>query len=191
MTQGSAGQSFIDETDTAETERGRSTTGTRPGRTATSYGRRALQSGALAGVGGSVLLLRAVRALRRGDRARGLAGLVLGAALAGTAVAQRRSGSVDQTDVVDTSPDVEDVAGGTEGDGQHAGGDAASAVAGSSVNVADAATGSQSDRDVDQTDVVEPGVDEESLDEAASEDDAGADGSTQSGGAADETDGER
>jgi hypothetical protein len=114
------------------------------------YARRALRSGALAGVGGGVSLLAGVRALRRGDRVRGVVRLALGGLLVAVAVRQRRGGEqagagsgVDQTDVVDTSPDIEDAGPAPELD--------------SDVDATD----------VDQTDVVDTGIDEADLADAA------------------------
>lgn len=143
------------------------------------YARRSIGSGALAGISGSVMLVRGVRALRRGQRGRGLVRLLLGGLLVAGAVAQRRSGDdVDQTDVVDTAPDVETAATETSTtDDEPASGDEASAVVDTSADIEDAGADSgpelDSDvesTDVDQTDVVETGLDEAELDDASDSD---------------------
>ena len=108
------------------------------------YVRRAAGSGTLAGVGGVVSLLRGLRAIRRGDRKRGLLHIVLGALFVALAAVQRRARGggtdVDPADVVDTTPDVEDVGGTGEdvgrGTGRHAG-DEAAAVADTSPDIGD------------------------------------------------------
>lgn len=147
------------------------------------YARGSVESGTFAGVSGGVTFLRGVRSLGRGDRMRGLTRLFLGGLFVAVAIAQRRSrddrggGStdIDQTDVVDTAPDIEDVAGeGESGGEQHASGEEAASVVGTSVDIEDAVS-SEADSgagaaeadsdvgssDVDQTDVVDTGVDEE------------------------------
>ncbi len=115
------------------------------------YVRRALDSGALAGVAGGASLLAGARALERDETRRGIVRLVLGSVLVTAAVRQRpfnrgRAGeraSVDQTDVVESSADIEDAGPSPELD--------------SDVE----ATG------VDQTDVVDTGIDGADLAEAA------------------------
>jgi len=53
--------------------------------------RRAASSGLLAGLGGSVFLVRGLQALRRGDRERGIGRLILGAVLVAIGALQRES----------------------------------------------------------------------------------------------------
>lgn len=152
------------------------------------YLRRSVESGTPTAVVGGAALLGGFRAFLRGERRRGLAGLVLGVALLAVAVAQRRSGGagresgVEDTDVVGTGPDVEaiaDEAGGV-GDEDHAGGEAASSVVDTSPDVEDTASGLESGAEpdsesgpgsesasVDQRDVVDAGVDGQDLAEAA------------------------
>ncbi len=63
---------------------------------------------------GAAGLLAGLRAFRRGNRGRGLAGLAVGAALLATALARRSRSRDAETDVTDTSPDTEDVGSGVE-----------------------------------------------------------------------------
>jgi len=78
--------------------------------------REAAKSGALAGVLGGATVLRGVRSLRVGKRVRGLGRLVVGGALLAVAAAQRRAGrepsgeriDIDQSDAVDTGPDIDE-----------------------------------------------------------------------------------
>lgn len=97
----------------ASTRTARGTTSGRgPGAKIARAARRALGSGIAAGLGGGLLLRRGVRSLRRGARARGLGQLLVGGLFLSLARRQRRSGGgVDETDVVDTGPDVEEGAG--------------------------------------------------------------------------------
>lgn len=145
--------------------------GTEPGSSAAArYARRAVKSGALAGVAGGLLLLRGGRTVRRGARLRGLLLMATGAALLALARRQR-GGGVDQTDVVDTAPNIEEVADDPDAGTEHAGGDEAEAVVDTGPDVEEVesagdAGGGASDRsteadDVDQTDVADTGVDEE------------------------------
>ena len=159
------------------------------------YVRSGVESGAFAGASGGVSLFRGLRSLRRGDSLRGLGRLLLGGLFVAIAVVQRRSksggsaggererGGVDQTDVVDTGPDIEDVSEGmTAGDQSHASGDEAAAVVDAGPDIEDAEPSLESDSDaettdgdqidtrtadVDQTDVVETGIDEEELADVA------------------------
>ncbi|NHN40861.1 hypothetical protein G9C85_04330 [Halorubellus sp. JP-L1] len=117
---------------------------------------RRVDPGAVAAVVGGTSALRGLRAFRRGDRRRGLGSLALGAALLGVAFVQgRRSrdhgggSGVDQTDVVDTAPDVDAVASedGDVGADEHVGGDAAEAVADTSPDIEAASSGLESETD--------------------------------------------
>ena len=127
--------------------------------------RRGVGSGAVAAIAGGTGLLGGFRALLRGERKRGLVGLVLGAALLAVAVTQRRSrrsgrtSDLDEADVVGTGPDVESIAdeAGGAGDGDHAVGEAASSVVDTSPDVEDAASGLESGTEPD----VEPEPDTE------------------------------
>lgn len=83
--------------------------------------RRGVEPRTATAIVGGTSLLAGLRAFRRGNRGRGLAGVVVGAALLATALArQRRSGSRDaetdaeERDVVDTGADAEDVGSGLE-----------------------------------------------------------------------------
>ncbi|OLZ40183.1 hypothetical protein A6E15_03940 [Natrinema saccharevitans] len=128
-----------------------------------------VRSGMPAGVAGLASLLSGVRALRRGDRGHaylrlGAGGLLLAIALDQRRAARDRTG-VEPTDVVSTTPDI----GRLEGRER----DAGSEVAGTSIDIGDAASSPErsSDADaadVDETDVVESGPDAERLADAAS-----------------------
>lgn len=140
--------------------------------TVTELGRSAAQSGALAGVAGGLLLLRGARAFRGGRRLRGIVQVLAGAGLVAVAVRQRRRDQVDQTDVVDTAPNIEEVADEPDAGESHAGGDAAEEVVDTGTDVEDPGTAPEVDgegADVDQSDVVEPGVDEEAVRQAVRE----------------------
>ncbi len=63
---------------------------------------------------GAAGLLAGLRAFRRGNRGRGLAGLAVGAALLATALARRSRSGDTETDAADTSPNPEDVGSGAE-----------------------------------------------------------------------------
>jgi len=157
-----------------------------PFRMAKGYARRAAGSGVLAGVGGSVSLLRGIRAIRRGNWGRGPVRVLLGALFLGVAAVQRRPTrrtGRDATNVVDTSPDIEDI--GTDESagesGRHAGEEAA-AVADTSPSVEDlesatddggeAESGAASDRNESDaaSDVVDTGPDIESVDQESKPD---------------------
>lgn len=91
------------------------------------YLRFSIESGAVAAIVGGTGLLGGLRALRGGERERVLARLAFGAAFLAAAVAQRRSrgrrGESDgeETDVVDTGVDSEDLAETTERETEDAG----------------------------------------------------------------------
>lgn len=100
---------------------------------------------AAAGLGG-LYVLRGLGSLRSGSIVRGILRLAIGGSL--IAVARRRSGSggIDESDVVDTSPDVEDVSSGVNpGDREHVGGDAAEAVVDTGPEVEDVSSGLDSE----------------------------------------------
>jgi hypothetical protein len=143
--------------------------------------RTAFESGALAGFSGGVGLLWGLLTLARGDRERGIARLLTGGSLVAIATAQRQSSdgreteliTVDQTDVVGGTADIEDVASRGETDeGGHASGGEAQDVVGSSADIENAGPAPEVDSDVegtnvDQSDVAGSGIDEESLDDVA------------------------
>ncbi|WP_225335020.1 hypothetical protein [Halomicrobium urmianum] len=133
---------------------------------------------AAAGVGG-LFVLRGLRGLRSGSPLRGLVRLAVGGSL--IAVARRRSGSggVDESDVVNTSPDVEDVSSGVDpGDREHAGGDAAEEVVGTGPDVEDVSSGLDSE---DQgTDAAEEFSEAGSNVENAVDDESGSDDESES-----------
>ncbi|QLK27043.1 hypothetical protein HYG81_05385 [Natrinema zhouii] len=139
-----------------------------------------IESGLPAGIGGGVSLLRGVRALRRGEREHGVGQLVLSGVLLAVAIAQRRSderrgarSDIDQTDVVSTGPEIDDLEERDAGGGRHTG-DEAQRVAGTSIDIEDVDSSPDPESDVDaaeidQTDVVETGTDEERLADVATE----------------------
>ncbi|WP_226480128.1 hypothetical protein [Natrinema amylolyticum] len=152
------------------------------------YVRSGLESGIPVGVVGGVNLFQGVRAVRRGDPERGFGRLALGGVLVAIALAQRRSGGergddrtgIDQTDVVSTGPDIDDLEGRAGGGSQRASGDEAREIAGTAIDIedavdsedADASPDLESDVDtagVDQTNVAGSGPDEERLADAAGE----------------------
>jgi len=120
--------------------------------------RRRVDAGAAAAVAGGTSALGGLRAIERGDRRRGLAGLGLGIALLAVARSRSRStdgeAGVDQTDVVDTAPDVEAVGddGGAAVGADHVGGDAAEAVARTSPDVDGASSGLDADAGAESAD---------------------------------------
>ncbi|QLG26821.1 hypothetical protein HUG10_04375 [Halorarum halophilum] len=143
--------------------------------------RHGVESGAVPTVIGGVGLLGGLRAFVSGERKRGLAGLAVGAAFLAAALAQRRfrilgrESTVEETDVVDTGPDVEAVAdeAGGVGEEDHAAGEAAAEVTDTSPDVEDVGSGLESESDtdaesasVDQREVADTGVDSDDLAEA-------------------------
>lgn len=142
------------------------------------YLRNGVESGAVTSIIGGTGLLGGLRAFLGGERKRGLARLAFGAAFLAAALAQRRSSSrgresaVEETDVVDTGPDVEAVAdeAGGVGEEDHAAGEAAAEVTDTSPDVEDVGSGLESESDtdaesvsVDQREVADTGVDIDDL----------------------------
>lgn len=143
------------------------------------YGRKGIQSGAVTALSGTATLLRGFRSLRRGKRRRALAQLLVGGLFVGIAAVQRqsadRAADVDQTDVVSTAPDIDEVDPESDEGGSESDGDVADAVD-TSVDIEEAGTAPELDTDVestdvDQTDVVEPGIDEDAVADSAGESD--------------------
>jgi len=143
MSQGDASHGSVGDGDTAQSRADRG-----DGERATalvSRVREHARSGTLAGVLGGAALLRGIRSLRAGERVRGLGRVVAGAGLLGVAAVQRRAGrgpsgeriDIDQTDVVDTAPDI-DAVGSVNGDGDHADSEAATEVVDTGPDVEDA-----------------------------------------------------
>ena len=175
----------MSQTDTSpQSESGDSTTRAGAGRArrytskVAPYLRRGVESNAVTASIGALGLINGLRALRAGKRGRGLAKLGFGAAVLAVTIARRRSGGrgaasdVDESDVVDTGPDVESVADETGGAGEddHATGDAATSVADTAPDIGDVGSGLESDSgsdaestSVDQRDVVETGADSDAL----------------------------
>lgn len=93
------------------------------------------RSGVLAGVLGGASVFQGIRSLESGQRARGVRRMAVGGALLAVAAVQRRvrgdgagtSIDVDQSDVVDTAPDIDAVADSESGP-DHASGDEAAEV---------------------------------------------------------------
>ncbi|ELZ26884.1 hypothetical protein C475_08116 [Halosimplex carlsbadense 2-9-1] len=139
------------------------------------------KSGTLAGVLGGAAVLRGLRSLRAGERARGVGRVVVGGALLAVAAVQRRAGreptgeriDIDQSDVVDTGPDIDAV--GESGNGtDHVGGEAASDVVDTAPDIDDAVDGTdESETGTDATlDASETGgaVDDVESDESRTDD---------------------
>ncbi|QLG62226.1 hypothetical protein [Halorarum salinum] len=142
------------------------------------YLRRGVESGAVTAIIGGTGLLGGLRAFLGGERRRGFARLAFGAAFLTAALAQRRSRSrgresaVEETDVVDTGPDIEAVAdeAGGVGEEDHAAGEAAAEVTDTSPDVEDVGSGLESEpgtdvgsTSIDQREVVDTGVDGDDL----------------------------
>ncbi|ELZ12430.1 hypothetical protein C478_10151 [Natrinema thermotolerans DSM 11552] len=112
--------------------------------------RSGVRSGAPAGAAGFASLLSGVRALRRDDRGHGYLRLGAGGLLLVIAIDQRRAArdrtGVEPSDVASTSPDIEGLEGRERNAGRedHAGGDAASEVARTSIDIEDAASSPES-----------------------------------------------
>ncbi|MFC7233077.1 hypothetical protein ACFQMM_20050 [Saliphagus sp. GCM10025308] len=153
------------------------------------YLRHGVESGTVTAIIGGTGLLSGTRALLAGERERGLARIVLGAGFIAAALDQRRSRSrdevpdVEQTDVVDTPPDVDaiaDEAGGVAEE-DHAAGETAVEVADTSPDIDDVESGLESESNaesasVSQRDVVDIGVESEDLSEATERETGDADG---------------
>ncbi|WP_415383065.1 hypothetical protein [Halosimplex sp. TS25] len=136
------------------------------------YVRKGARSGALAGLGGGATVVSGLRDIRAGDRARGLGRLAVGAGLLAIAAVQRRSRrdggeriDIDQSDVVDTAPDIESAAGEFERQPDHASGDEASSVVDTGVDVGSAVE--PGDESGDQTGGQKRAESDESTGEAA------------------------
>ncbi|PSP54354.1 hypothetical protein BRC82_10590 [Halobacteriales archaeon QS_1_67_19] len=136
------------------------------------------RSGNLAVVTGVVSLLRAGRTFLRGDRKRGAKRALIGIALLGLAVAQRRRGSAkpDLSDVADTGPDVESAVDPDDRETDRATGEDVVDTTDADVEESDTAPELDSDvesQDVDQRDVAgSSDIAESTDDEADSESDA-------------------
>ena len=148
---------------------------------------RGARSGALAAASGGVMAVRALNALRQRKWKRAGVRLLATGFWFGVAAFQRRSGGsdgsgpggvdVDQRDVANTSPDIEDVAtDADEGTGTESHGDPSKVVDTMSADIDESDTATELDSDVDasdveQRDVVETGVDASDVDADESEDD--------------------
>lgn len=144
----------------------------------------------LAAVTGVVSLLRAARTLYGGDRRRGLVQALGGLFWLGLAFVQRsRQSEVDQTDVADTSPDIESAATG-DSDGEHATG--ADVVDTTDADIEESDTAPEVDSDVDADDVDQRDVVETDDVESAAEGEAESNGDEAESGAemANDEDGE-
>ena len=113
-----------------------------PVSTLSRYIRRGAGSGALAGLGGGVTLVRGLRAIRSGRPVRGLCRLAVGGGLVALAARQRRSKrgageqiDIGQSDVVDTAPDIESVGEEPVSRSEHASGDEAKSVVNTSPDI--------------------------------------------------------
>ena len=156
---------------------------------ATPYLRRGVESGTVTAIIGGASLLSGIRAFLAGERKRGLARLILGTGFIAAALGQRRSRSsgempdVEQTDVVDTGPDVDavaDEAGGT-GEEDHAVGETAVDVTDTTPDIEDVSSGLESESDaesasVGQHEIVDTGVESADLSEAIERETGDADG---------------
>lgn len=126
------------------------------------------RSGNLAAASGVVSLARAGRTFLKGDRKRGLVRLLAGLFWVGVALAQRRGDSGESrsdsaaSEVVDTSPDIEDVETGGSDREDHATGNEVVDTTDADIDESDTAPEESAevereveDADVDQSDVVE------------------------------------
>lgn len=152
---------------------------------------RGMGSGAAVAVGAGAAIVSGIRALRRGDQQSAFRRLMAGGMLAVAAGAQRRRSrsrgmdrsDVEETDVVDTAPDIE-IGGSEDATMDRATGEEASEVVDTTIDIEDVESDVESDAEeaepgsdaesdaeaegVDQTDVVDTGVDD-----SGSESDAG------------------
>lgn len=141
-----------------------------------------MRSGTMAGVTGGATLYRGIKALRQGRRIRGLARVVIGGALLGLAIRQRRSHGqddrtdVDASDVVGTGTDVESIAedvGGMTNDEESAGTTAGSVVdtsmdfEGMEPESEGEPASAPEDVPVEQREVADIGIDHETLTESS------------------------
>lgn len=132
MSYGDATQESADESGETGERRDHESDGGRASRLL-GYVRGGVRSGALAGIGGGATILRGIRAIRAGNTARGFRHLLVGGWLLAVAAVQRQSTrdagkriDIDQSDVVDTSPDLESAAGESRSQLDHASGAEAS-----------------------------------------------------------------
>ncbi|UTF54746.1 hypothetical protein [Natronosalvus rutilus] len=167
------------------------------------YLRRGVESGTITAIIGGTGLLSGIRALLAGEHERGLARVTLGAGFIAAALDQRRSRSrgevpdVEQTDVVDTSPDVDAVAdeAGSVGEEDHTIGETAVEVADTSPDVEDVGSGLESESDVEpasvgQREIVDTGLGSEDLSETTEREMRDTDGEEESSDETTDTDGE-
>ena len=154
-----------------------------PVSTLSRYVRRGAESGALAGLGGGVTLVRGLRAIRSGRHVRGLSRLAVGGGLLALAARQCRSRrgvgeqiDVGQSDVVDTAPDIESVSEEPASRSEHASGDEAKSVVDTGPDIGGIDTDTEaSDTNEGQTEPTAAAeTDEETNPEPAAETDRGA-----------------
>ncbi|ESP87439.1 hypothetical protein [Candidatus Halobonum tyrrellensis] len=158
-------------------------TGTGGGSVAKETVKRGAKSGAFAAASGGITLVRAMNALRKRQWKRAGVRLLAAGFWFGVAAVQRRmssggsddlgpSADVDQREVVDTSPDLGDVAtDADEGTGTESHGDPSDVVDPMSTDIDESDTATELDSDVDPSDVEErdvasTGVDAEDAAEA-------------------------
>ncbi|MBX0293926.1 hypothetical protein [Haloarcula nitratireducens] len=145
------------------------------------YLRRGVESDAVTATVGGTSLLGGLRALRNGDRGRGLVGFVVGTGFVALTLARRRfrdrgeEQAIEETDVTDTGPDVEAVAdeAGGVGGGDGATDEAVAEAVDTSPDVEGAVSNAESESESDaesaavgQREVADTGVDSEDLREA-------------------------
>lgn len=149
---------------------------------------KAARSGSLSAASGGITLLRAVQALRRGDRRRAGIRFLAAAFWIGVAVFQRRSGGnesgglgsvgddVDQRSVADTSPDIGSIESDTATDGPDADGDPSDVVDTTSADLDESNTATEFDggdaNDIDERDVVDTNIGEDDVQRSEEPDDA-------------------
>jgi len=140
----------------AETDSDADGSGRRPGSTVTPYLWRGVRSGVATGIIGGIGVLRGLRSVLGGQRDRGFGELALGGVFLAAAYAQRQSRreSVEESDVVDTGPDIEgitDEAGGGVDQGDHATGQAAGGLVDSTPDVPSDGTAAREDTGSSET----------------------------------------